>query len=196
MGTGSLGRGSEVDRGHWRSQRVSGLGSRSSSRRRRPVHRGSGLGDRDLCVGFSRPRMTVASRLICPNNCCFTKRATKASGTRSAIPWLANSTDARENVASEGSSLGVTKPQIRLRFGEARKAPMVARVVGGVSSVLRTKARAMAWRSHGFRPKRGAGRPGNFLIWSNSKRLNNYRSLWVKGRSQHSSRRGNALAKP
>ena len=50
--------------------------------------RGAGLGGRNLAVGFSRPRMAVASRLICPTNSGFTQRSTKTWWTLSPRPFV------------------------------------------------------------------------------------------------------------
>jgi len=66
-----------------------------------------------LAVGFSRPSMAVASRLLCPTNSGVTHCATKAWWTCSPRPISANSPKAREKVDSEGTSARRTKPQLR-----------------------------------------------------------------------------------
>jgi len=81
------------------------------------------------------------------------------------------------------------------KTGAARKASIVARVLGWLSTALPAKARARAWRSHGFRLNLRAGRPANFSIWSNSKMRTYCRSLSVNGRSPHDSRPGIRLDK-
>jgi hypothetical protein len=76
------------------------------------------------------------------------------------------------------------------RQRDTRKPSLVARVVGRLYTALATKALAMAWRFHGFRPNLRAGRPTNLSIWTTAKMLTNGCSLSGNGRFPHASRPG------
>jgi hypothetical protein len=134
--------------------------------------------------------MAVASRLISPTNSRVTHCATRAWWIFSPSPISTNSAQAREKVDSEGTSARFTKPQIRRKTGTARKASIVARMLGWLYTALATMARARAWRPRRFRPNLWEGRPANFSVWASSKMLTNCWSFPVNGRSQHSSRPG------
>ena len=145
-----------------RSRRVGSGFGRCSSLRGRPRLRGggglSGAGGSSLpslalfWTGFSRASISVASRAIAPMMRPPSVRSISAAWILSGSSPRANSANARENVASEGTCERRSQPRMRRRDLSTSRRSIRALVVGTPRTALATKARARARRSSGGRP--------------------------------------------
>ncbi len=103
-------------------------------------------------AGRSRASMAVPSRLICPISSSPRCSLMSASCTRSTRRASANSSKAREKVASEGNFLHSRKPQMRRSARSMARRSIRPAVVVSPSTALATKAFASQARSQGGRP--------------------------------------------
>src|SRR5271166_361261 len=103
-------------------------------------------------TGFSRASISVASRAIAPMMRPPSARSIGAAWILSGSSPRANSANARENVASEGTCERRSQPRMRRRDLSTSRRSIRALVVGTPRTALATKARARARRSSGGRP--------------------------------------------
>ena len=94
----------------------------------------------------------VASRAIAPMMRPPSVRSISAAWILSGSSPRANSANARENVASEGTCERRSQPRMRRRDLSTSRRSIRALVVGTPRTALATKARARARRSSGGRP--------------------------------------------
>ena len=103
-------------------------------------------------TGFSHASISVASRAIAPMMRPPSARSISAEWILSGSAPRANSANAWENVASEGTCEPRSQPRMRRRDLSTSRRSIRALVVGTPRTALVTKARARARRSSGGRP--------------------------------------------
>src|SRR5208337_400777 len=187
-----------------RSMRVGSGFGRCSSLRGRPRLRGggvSGAGGSSLpslalfWTGFSRASISVASRAIVPMMRPPSARSISAAWILSGSSPRANSANAPENVASDGTCERRSQPRMRRNDLSTSRRSIRALVVGMLRTALATKARARARRSSGGRPgpRGGSGtkasrpitssvvttRPNASVIGSLSSRIQGNKKPWM-----------------
>ena len=103
-------------------------------------------------TGFSRASISVASPAIAPMMRPPSARSISAACMLSGSAPRANSANARENVASEGTCEPRSQPRMRRRALSTSRRSIRALAAGTPRTALATKARARARRSSGGRP--------------------------------------------
>src|SRR5262252_7159388 len=137
--------------------------------------------------------MAVASREMWPTNRSSWVLLINASCTRVGSSLVANSANARENVASLGTCPGRSQPHSRRERLSDPRYSISIEVVGTFITILATNARANAARSSSGRP----GRPGqwrkNASMRTNSSVLISRLCVSLSGPSSSVSHQGNRV---
>ncbi len=188
--TGNSARASGADCRHWRSRRVSGLGSRTSPRRGRPFFRGAGFGGPRLRPGFLPALNGRGVPADMPHQ--FRGHPLRHQGL---VDLLAQPDLGKFLKGPRKGGLGGDRPASQNRRCAERPAkPARPPWWPGCGVVIHRLGHQGPGQGSALRrlPAKSPGRAGttNFSIWTNSKMLTNCRSFSVNGRSQHSSRRG------